>query len=144
MPRRRSAPARSSITRRRGTIAGRTAIMSPPTKYPIKIAPSYLDELRKRVEAIGVVAVARAAGLARGSVWRQLAGGDDRKPTASAIESIRRAVVKLDPNGPPVPPPIVSVRGRSHGAWIAVADEIAPADLDRVIADAVKRYTRRK
>ena len=143
MSRRRSAPARSSITRRRGTIAGRTA-MSPPTKFPIRIAPSYVSELRARVEAIGASAVARAAGIDRRTIWRQLAGGEGRQPTPSTIEQIRRAVAKLDPKGDPLPPALVAVRGRVHHEWLALADDIDPSDLSRVIVDAAKRYTRRK
>ena len=145
MPRRRSAPPRSSIPRRRGTIAGRTAAM-PTTaqKHPIKIAPTYLRELRARVAAIGVVAVARTAGLGRKTVWRHLSGGEGRRPSPSAIESIRLAVSKLQPDASPMPPPTVSVRGSDHFAWLALADEIAAADLPRMTADAARIVRRRK
>lgn len=118
--------------------------MPPPIKFPVRISPLYVGELRARVEAIGVVAVAKAAGLARGTVWRQVRGGEGHKATPSAIEAIRRAVDKLDPQAEPTPPPLVAVRGRVHGAWIAFADEFTSGDLERVLADVVKRHARRK
>lgn len=118
--------------------------MSPPTKFPVRISPLYVGELRARVEVLGTTAVARAAGLTPKTVWRQLAGGEGRKPTPSAIDAIRRAVDKLEPGAEPMPPPLVAVRGRLHHEWIALADEIAIGDLARVIADVTKRHTRRK
>ncbi len=117
--------------------------MPPPIKFPVRIAPEYVRELRARVEALGPTAVARAAGLTRGTVWRQVTGADGRKPVPSTIEAIRRAVAKIDPQGEPLPPAVVAVRGRVHHAWIAAADEIAPEDLERAIADALRRHGRR-
>lgn len=119
-------------------------IMSPPTKYQIRIAPEYVRELRARVEAVGVVAVARAAGLARKTVWRQVTGAIGTHPTPSTIEAIRRAVAKLEPAAAPPPPPLVAVRGRAHYAWLSLGDDLSPADLEREIADIAKRRGRRK
>ena len=118
--------------------------MPPPTKFPVRIAPEYVRALRERVEALGTVAIARAAGLTPKTVWRQVAGGEGRNPTPSAIEAIRRAVGKLDPRGEPMPPPLVAVRSTQHHRWIALADEIAPDDLERAIIDAAKRHVRGK
>lgn len=121
-----------------------------PPKFPIVIAPSYLADLRARVEAIGVGEVARAGRLSRQTAWRALSGGDGRRPNPDAIERIRRAVVKLEPDRPPPPPPLVVVRGDAHHAWIALADKLTAAELARVAADpaavvaAAKRPARRK
>lgn len=127
----------------RRTIAPRT-LMTPPTKYPIRIAPEYVSELRARVEAIGVLAVARAAGLTRKTVWRQVTGAVGTHPTPSTIEAIRRAVAKLQPDAAQPPPPLVAVRGRAHFDWLSLGDGLSPADLEREIADIAKRRGRRK
>ena len=134
---------RKTAKARRRTIERRHA-MSPTTaqKHPVKIAPSYLRELRARVEAIGVVAVAAAAGIDRRTIWRHVSGGEGRRPSPSAIETIRLAVSKLD--GAPMPPPTVSVRCSDHFAWLALADEIAADDLPRLTADAARLVRRRK
>lgn len=123
--------------------------MPPQIKHPVKIAAEYIAELRARVESVGVLAVAEATGLARGTIWRQLTDGDGRRPSPDGIERIRLAVAKLDPKGPPMPPPLVAVRGRVHHAWIALADDVAPDDLARAVDDpalivSAKRRPRRK
>jgi hypothetical protein len=118
-------------------------------KYPTKIAPTYLADLRRRVEHAGVVAVARAAKMSRQTCWRALGNEDGRRPSVDAIERIRRALAKVAPDAAP-PPPIVAVRSAAHHAWIALADRLEPAELARVAADpraviaAAKRPTRRK
>ena len=118
--------------------------MPPPPKFPVRISSEYVRALRVRVEALGTVAVARAAGLTPKTVWRQLAGGEGRHPTPSAIEAIRRAVGKLDPNGPPPPPPLVAVRSHQHHRWILLADDLGPDELERAILDVTKRHLRAK
>jgi len=128
-----------------------TARTMPPRapKYPTTIAPSYLADLRRRVEDAGVVAVARAAGMTRQTAWRALGGDEARRPNVDAIERIRRALAKVAPDAAP-PPPIVAVRSAAHHAWIALADRLEPAELVRVAADpraviaAAKRPARRK
>ena len=107
-----------------------------PPKFPIVIAPSYLADLRARVEAIGVGEVARAGRLSRQTAWRALSGGDGRRPNPDAIERIRRAVVKLEPDRPPPPPPLVVVRGDAHHAWIALADKLTAAELEPELKNA--------
>jgi hypothetical protein len=129
----------------------RMTVRMPPRapKYPTTIAPSYLADLRRRVEDAGVVAVARAAGMTRQTAWRALGGDEARRPNVDAIERIRRALAKVAPDAAP-PPPIVAVRSAAHHAWIALADRLEPAELARVAADpraviaAAKRPTRRK
>lgn len=138
-----SAPGRSTM-RRRGTMARPNAMPPTAAKHPVKIHPSYIRELRARVEAVGVVAVARAAKVDRRTVWRHLSGGEGRRPSASAIESIRLAVAGLQPDTAPMPPPIVSVRGLDHFAWIEVADLVSAEDLPRVTAEAIRLVRRRK
>lgn len=126
----------------------RTMPRSAP-KYPPTIAPSYLADLRRRVEDAGVVAVARAAGMTRQTAWRALGGDEARRPNVDAIERIRRALAKVAPDAAP-PPPIVAVRSAAHHAWIALADRLEPAELARVAADpraviaAAKRPARRR
>lgn len=121
-----------------------------PPKHPVVIAPEYLAELRARVEAIGMSAVADAAGLARQTLWRQLAGGNGRKANADGVERIRRALAKLDPDATPMPPPIVAVRGLAHHGWIELAASLDPEQLTRAVADpsrvlaAAKMRPRRK
>lgn len=126
------------------TITGQAITMPPPIKYPIRISPDYLRELRARVEAIGTSAVASAAGLGRITVWRQITGGEGRRATPDAIERIRRAVLKLEPSGAPLPPPIVSVRGQAHHEWIALADGLDADELREATAEAARRLKRRK
>ena len=103
-----------------------------PPKFPVRIALNYVRELRQRVEAVGVVEVARAARMSRQTVWRALAGGDGRRPNVDAVERIRRAVAKLDDSRSPPPPAVVTVRGESHHAWIALADELSADELAAV------------
>lgn len=120
-----------------------------PPKYPVHLAPAYLAELRARVEAVGIGAVAEAAGLVRQTLWRQLSGRSGRNPNPDAVERIRRALAAVAP-GEVMPPPLVAVRGRAHHAWIKVADKLDPAVLELVAADPaalvalVKRGLKRK
>jgi hypothetical protein len=123
----------------------------PPTprKHRVAISPSYIAELRARVESVGVNAVAQAAGLVRQTLWRQLTAGSGRNPNPDGIERIRRALAAVAPDEA-MPPPLVEVRGRSHHAWILVADLLDAAVLDRVaedpaaVAALVKRGMKRK
>ena len=107
---------------------------STPRKFPVVIAPDYLAELRARVEFVGVLVVADAAGLTRQTLWRQLAGGNGRHANPDGIEQIRRALARVDPNQA-MPPALVMVRGQAHYAWLAIADSLAPAVLERVADD---------
>ena len=133
------------------TPARMTAATMPPRapKYPPTIAPSYLADLRRRVTAAGVVAVASAAGMSRQTCWRALGGDDGRRPSVDAVERIRRALAKVAPEAAP-PPPIVAVRSADHHAWIALADRLDAGALARVAADpraviaAAKRPARRR
>lgn len=123
--------------------------MPPQVKYPVKVAPEYVAELRARVEAIGVLAVAAETGLARGTIWRQLTDGPGKRPSLDGLERIRLAVTKLDPRDGPMPPPTVAVRGRVHHDWIALADGVSNDDLAKAIEDpahivSAKRRGRRK
>ena len=106
-----------------------------PPKHPVVIAPEYLDELRARVEAgPGIAAVAKAARISRQTVWRMLATTGSRAPTADGIEYIRRALARLEPDAPPMPPPIAVVRSRDHHAWIALADRLSADELAKIAA----------
>lgn len=109
-----------------------------PPKFPVVIAPSYLRELRARVVALGIVAVARAGGMSRHTAWRALTGGQGRRPNADAIERIRRAVGKLEPDRPPPPPAIVSIRGANHAGWVALADKLDEDELARAVASPAR------
>lgn len=115
--------------------------MPPPVKYPVRISPEYLRELRARVETVGVGAVVRAAGMARTTMWRALAPKSGRNPTPDAVERVRRAVAKLDPQGAPLPPPLVAVKGRGHHAWIQLAEKASADDLERVADDPAHAAT---
>ncbi len=120
-----------------------------PRQHPVAISPAYVAELRARVETVGVLVVAQAAGLARQTLWRQLSGGSGRNPNPDGIERIRRALAAVAPDET-MPPPLVEVRGRAHHAWIAIADDLDPAVLERVaedpgaVAALVKRSLKRK
>lgn len=103
-------------------------------KHPVVIDPAYLAELRARVEFVGVLVVADAAGLTRQTLWRQLMGGNGRRANPDGIEQIRRALARVAP-AQAMPPALVMVRGRAHYAWLAIADALAPAVLDRVADD---------
>ncbi len=105
-----------------------------PRKFPVVISPDYLAELRARVEFVGVLLVAEAAGLARQTLWRQLTANSGRNPNPDGIERIRRALERVAPRDA-MPPPLVMVRGRAHHAWLAIADSLAPAVLERVAED---------
>ena len=105
-----------------------------PRKYPVAISPSYIAELRARVEAVGVLVVADAAGLTRQTLWRQLMGGNGRRANPDGIEQIRRALARVAPSEA-MPPALVMVRSRAHHAWLAIADALAPAGLERVADD---------
>ena len=120
-----------------------------PPKYPVHLAPPYVTELRARVKAVGIGAVAEAAGLVRQTLWRQLSGRGGRKPNPDAVERIRRALAAVAP-GEAMPPPLVAVRGRAHHTWIKIADTLDPAMLELVAADPaalvalMKRSLKRK
>ena len=107
---------------------------STPRKFPVVIAPDYLAELRARVEFVGVLVVADAAGLTRQTLWRQLMGGNGRRANPDGIEQIRRALARVAP-AQAMPPALVMVRGRAHHAWLAIADALDPAVLERVADD---------
>ena len=120
-----------------------------PRKHPVAISPTYIAELRARVEAVGVGVVAEAAGLVRQTLWRQLSGGRGRNANPDGIERIRRALAAVAPKES-MPPPLVEVRGRAHHAWILIADSLDPALLERIaenpgaVVALVKRDVKRK
>lgn len=89
----------------------------------MRLDPSYRRELVRRVEALaarGVTmrALAREAKLNRQSLWRLLRDAD-QNATAEQAEKVRHAVMRLDPDGPPIPPPvtITLTRGPGHPTW---------------------------
>lgn len=84
--------------------------------FPLPIHPEYLAALRARIEELGVTAVAKKAGVTRQTLWRLL-GDADQRPTVEAAERVRRALIELDPDGPPIPPPFIQVRGPRHPTW---------------------------
>lgn len=110
--------------------------MTPPKNTGRLIAPEYIAELRRRIEAgPGVVAVAKQAGYVRTTVWRMLTGGGDRPKmiTVDAVERIRAALAALEPDAAPMPPPLVGVRSADHHAWIEMADALTPEELAAVV-----------
>lgn len=84
--------------------------------FPIEIHAEWLAAVRERVESLGVAAVAKEAGVTRQTLWRLLSDADQR-PTVEAAERVRRAIAELDPDGAPIPPPFVQVRGPRHATW---------------------------
>ncbi len=113
-----------------------TATMAPrrKTEHPVQVHPEYLAELRRRIEAgPGMRAVARAAKMSRTTLWSLLTGTAGRS-TADAAERARRALAKLEPAGAPMPPPIVSVRGPAHHAWIVLGEQLLAEDPAAVLA----------
>jgi|JI10StandDraft_1071094.scaffolds.fasta_scaffold17355_10 hypothetical protein len=120
-----------------------------PPRHPVNADPRYVAALRVRVEAAGVVAVAKAARMTRQTVWRAIRGESGRRVNPDQLERIRRALVKVEgaqgATTAAMPPPIVAVRSAAHFSWIALADDLTDDELaaaltnpDRVIA-AVKR-----
>ena len=139
----------ASSHRRRPDRVPSANVPAYPPRHPVNADPRYVAALRVRVEAAGVVAVARAAKMSRQTTWRALRGESGRRVNPDQLERIRRALVKVEgakgATTAPMPPPIVAVRSSAHHAWIKLADnltddEIAAAlvEPDRVIA-AVKR-----
>ncbi len=131
--------------------ACRVADSVPPRKavHVVPIAEEYLAELRARVEAVGLVALAKVAGISRKTVWRTISGEAGRRPTIEAITVIVAALAKLEPKGARMPAPVVAVRGTDHEAWIKLADKLTAAELAAVAADpvavlAAARPTRRR
>ena len=107
-----------------------------PPKHAVSIAPEYLAELRARVQnGPGVEAVAKAARISRQTVWRTISEIGGRPPTFDGVEHIRRALAKLQPEMPPMPPAVISVRGTDHYAWLKLADSISADDLASIAAD---------
>jgi len=112
--------------------------MTRPRNSGDTIAPSYIDDLRRLVEAgPGVLAVAREAGLSRVTVWRMLSNGGDRPALVNldAVGRIRDALLVIDPSAASFPPPVVTVQNADHHAWIGLADELSAVELAAVIQD---------
>lgn len=107
-------------------------------KYPrsthVEIAPAYVAELRRRVNAIGFREVARVGKMGLATLWRVLADDADRAPTLDAVERVRAAVAKAAPDAPPAPPPVLAIEGASHAAWCEIGAELAKADPDALAA----------
>lgn len=88
----------------------------------LTIDPEYVAELRRRVEAAGVLKVAKKARMSRTTLWAALA---DRKPqdgnraraSYGAVERARLALAALDPDGEPMPPPFLPVGGPRSPTW---------------------------
>ena len=106
--------------------------MTRPRNVGQYVDRGYLEALRRRVEAgPGVVAIAREAGLSRATVWKMLSPGEgpSRVVTIDAVARIRDALHTLEPDGEPIPPPVVGVRDGVHHAWIALAERLGPDEL---------------
>lgn len=125
-------------------------VAMPRRKDPVQLHPAYVRALRARVEhGPGVLAVAKAAGISRITVWRVLAADeatDDSKQgaTLDAIEKVRAALAELEPHLPEVPPPVMAVHGPEHHAWARLGERLIAADRDAVARalaepDAVER-----
>jgi hypothetical protein len=101
-------------------------------KYPrsthVEIAPAYVAELRRRVNAIGFREVARVGKMGLATLWRVLADDADQHPTLDAVERVRAAVAKAAPDAPPVPPPVLAIEGAEHAAWCEIGAELVKAD----------------
>jgi hypothetical protein len=98
-------------------------IMTADDRTLLQISPAYLAELRKRVTAVGVQAVADKAGMSRTALWAAL---KDRKPDAGAyrgrasyrtVDRARLALAALSPDDDPMPPPFVAVDGPRSPSW---------------------------
>ncbi len=88
--------------------------------YKLEIDPAYRRELARRCEALGLRRVAVKAKVGRMTLWRLLnAPQGQPSGTIDAAERVRRAVMDLDPDGAPIPPPVLPVRGPSHPTWRA-------------------------
>lgn len=113
--------------------------MSPKrkTEFTVDVHPAYLAELRQRIEdGPGMVAVAAAAGMNRVTLWRLLNEGADQRGTVDAAEKVRRALEALVPDASPMPPPVVSVQGALHHAWIELGETMLaddPAAVTRLV-----------
>lgn len=105
-----------------------------PQKYRVPIDPAYVEELRARCEQAGLTDVAKAAGVARSTLWRQMTGGSDHNQNPDGIERIRHALAKVE-RRPLMPPPLVGVRGQAHHAWIRLADDLDPQELETLVGD---------
>lgn len=140
----------SSATRTTSSSRTLRGVAMPRRKDPVQLHPSYVRALRARVEAgPGVLAVAKAAGISRITVWRVLAADEatsDTKQgaTLDAIEKVRSALAELEPHLPEVPPPVIAVQGPEHHAWARLGERLIAADRDAVARalaepDAVER-----
>lgn len=104
-----------------------------PMKYPVVIAPEYLAELRRRIEAgPGVTAVAKAARMSRMTLWGLLNNdaASARRATNDAVERARLALATLEPGAEPMPPAVASVRDSDHHRWIAIGERLIAAHPD--------------
>lgn len=104
--------------------------MSPSTKVTkrAELAPEYVAELRRRVDALGFRAVARASRMGLGTLWRVLTPGAEPPTTVDATNRVLEALAMLDPEATAMPPPVVSVLGEGHHRWSAFGAELARAD----------------
>lgn len=104
--------------------------MSPNRKITkrAELAPEYIAELRRRVDALGFRAVARAGGMGLATLWRVLQPAADRPATVDATNRVLAAIAKLDPDAGVMPPPVTSVLGTGHHQWTSVGAELARAD----------------
>ena len=103
----------------------------PKRKIATRVAlhPAYLAELRRRVDALGFRAIARAAGMGISTLWRVLEPSKaDQPTTVDAALRVRDAIANLDPSVPPLPDPVAGVRGAAHHAWCALGDVLDDAD----------------
>ena len=87
-----------------------------PQKFRVPIEPAYVEELRARCEQAGLGEVAKVAGIARQTLWRQLTGGSDHNQNSDGIERIRHA-------------------------WIRISDALDPDELDAFTADPTEVVT---
>ena len=105
-----------------------------PQRFRVPIEAAYVAELKDRCEQAGLGEVAKAAGIARQTLWRQLTGGSDHNQNPDGIERIRHALAKVERRAL-MPPPLVGVRGEAHHAWIRIADALGAQELEKAATD---------
>lgn len=103
-------------------------------EHPIAIDPAYLAELAKRVQqAGGFNKVAAAAAMSPSTLAALLKNRISsprarHRATVSAALRVRDAVEQIAPDQPPLPDPVIIVRGPGSPSWrLAVVERKAAA-----------------